>query len=256
VVVDPFIHCGLCYQCRTGHTNLCVNREIYGKHRGGFAEYSVVPDRAICKLPAGLTLQEGALLENLGIAVHATEFKVHHPGDYAVVIGAGPIGLLACQVLETHGVQVIVTDIRQSRLELATTLTAATSVNIENMELVEAVMDLTEGRGADFVLEAAATQSALDQAFDIVGPGGTVVTIGTFDKSVTFNPFFQMTRREIRFIGSLGRTWSTWNKMVKLLSAHEVDLSSMITHVLALEDFERGFDLAASYDAMKVLLKP
>ena len=66
ITVDPLIHCGHCYLCRKGYTNMCLEREIYGKRRGAFAEYAVLPERALCKLPSKLSLEEGALLENLG----------------------------------------------------------------------------------------------------------------------------------------------------------------------------------------------
>jgi threonine dehydrogenase-like Zn-dependent dehydrogenase len=79
ITVDVFIHCGHCYQCRTGHSNVCANREIYGKRRGAYAEYAVLPERVLCKVPAKLSMEEVALLENLGVAVHAVEHVAHDP---------------------------------------------------------------------------------------------------------------------------------------------------------------------------------
>jgi threonine dehydrogenase-like Zn-dependent dehydrogenase len=115
---------------------------------------------------------------------------------------------------------------------------------------------MTAGRGADFVLEAAATQSALEQAFALVRNVGTVVTIGTFDAPVTFNPFFQMTRREISLISTMGRTWETWRRMVQLADTGALNLPPLISRILPLEEYETGFDMVRSGTAMKVLLKP
>ena len=117
-------------------------------------------------------------------------------------------------------------------------------------------MALTAGRGADFVIEAGATQAALDQAFELVRNCGTIVTIGTFDAPVSFNPFFKMTRREIKLISTMGRTWETWRRMVQLIETNKLNLKPFISHILPLEEFQQGFDLVKSNQVMKVLLKP
>ena len=256
IVVDPFIPCGRCYQCRNGHTNICVDREIYGKRRGAFAEYAVLPERVICGLPDKLSLEEGAVLENLGIAVHAVELEPHDPGDVAVVIGAGPIGIMAAQTLAAYGVHVAITDMLDPRLQLARDISRATVVDIRQDDWRQRIREMTHGRGADFVLEAAATQSALDQAFEVVRDGGTVVTIGTFDRPVSFNPFFAMIRREVKLLSSIGRTWETWRRMTQLIDADQLELKPLITHILPMEEFDRGFELVKSHDVMKVLLRP
>ncbi|NJN83838.1 MAG: alcohol dehydrogenase catalytic domain-containing protein [Caldilineaceae bacterium] len=255
ITVDPLIHCGDCRPCRSGHTNMCDHREIYGKRRGAFAEFAVLPERVICKLPDRLSLEEGSLLENLGVAVHAVEIAPHDPGDTAVVIGCGPIGLMAGQSLAAMGVNVVLTDLVDARLEFADQIGVGRVVDVKREDPVAVVGEMTEGRGADFVLEAAATQSALDQAFDLVRTLGTVVTIGTFDQPVTFNPFFRMTRREIKFLSTMGRTWETWRRMVQLVESGRIDLKPYVTHVLPLEEFDRGFELVKSYGVQKVLLK-
>lgn len=256
VVVDPFISCGRCYQCRNGHHNMCAQREIYGKRRGAFAEYAVLPQHALCKLPDQLSLEEGAVLENLGIAVHAVEQEPHDAGDKAVVIGCGPIGILAAQALAAQGVRVILTDMVASRLSLAREISGGTVMDIRQENPLERIEAITAGKRADFVLEAAATQSALDQAFDLVRDRGTIVTIGTFNGPVSFNPFFKMTRREVRLVSSIGRTWETWRRMTQLIAAGKVNLRPLISHILPMERYHEGFELAKSRDIMKVLLRP
>jgi threonine 3-dehydrogenase len=256
IVVDPLIYCGRCYLCRSGHTNMCVNQEIYGKRRGAFAEYAVLPERVLAKMPDKLSMAEGTLLENLGVAVHAVEIEPHDPGDWAVVIGCGPIGIMAAQTLAAYGANVVMTDMNETRLKVAGEISGATVINVKEENVVERIMELTGGKGADFVIEAAATQSALEQAFDIVRKCGTVVTIGTFNAPVTFNPFFKMTRREIKLISTMGRTWETWRRMVQLIESDKLDLKPFISHILPLEEYQQGFDLVKSNEVMKVLLKP
>jgi threonine 3-dehydrogenase len=256
VTVDPLIYCGHCFTCRKGYTNMCLEREIYGKRRGAFAEYAVLPERAICKLPDKLSMAEGTLLENLGVAVHAVEVAPHDPGDTAVVIGCGPIGIMAGQTLAAYGVNVVMTDVNDTRLEIADEISGGAVINVKRDNPREKIFDMTNGRGADFVIEAGATQSALEQAFDLVRPSGTIVTIGTFNEPVTFNPFFQMTRREVKLISAMGRTWETWRRMMQLIEADKLNLEPFLSHILPLEAYEEGFELVKVGNCMKVLLKP
>ncbi len=255
ITVDPLIYCGHCHACRQGATNMCVNREIYGKRRGAFAEYAVLPERVICPVPDKLSMAEVALLENLGIAVHAVEVEPHDPGDTAVVVGCGPIGIMAAQTLAAYGVNVVMTDLNEARLEFARQFGGGVVVDVNQASPQDAVLELTAGRGADFVIEAGATQSALDQALDLVKNTGTVVTIGTFNQSVTFNPFFRMTRREIKLVSTMGRTWETWRRMVQLVEGEKVNLKPFISFILPLEKYREGFELVKSNQVMKVLLK-
>ena len=256
IVNDPLIYCGHCRQCREGFTNMCENREIFGKRRGAFAEYAVLPERVICPLPEKLSLQEGTVLENLGIAVHAVEIEHHDPGDWAVIIGAGPIGILAAQTLVAWGVNTIITDLSAARLDFAAQYSGAIPVDVTREDPVAAVMHHTRGKGADFVIEMAANQAALDNAFDMVRIRGTVVTIGTFNGPVAFNPFFRMTRREIKLQSVMGRNWETWRRMVQLVEANKVDLKPLITHVLPMAEFACGFEMVKGHDVQKVLLQP
>jgi threonine 3-dehydrogenase len=256
IVNDPMIFCGFCRQCREGFTNVCENREIYGKRRGAFAEYAVLPEQVIDHLNPKLSFEEGAVLENLGIAVHAVEAVPHDPGDTAVVVGAGPIGILAAQALVAGGVNTLITDLMDARLDFARKHSGARVVDIRKEDPVQLVKEMTGGRGADFVIEMGANQSALDAAFDMVRIRGTVVTIGSFNGPVTFNPFFKMTRREVRLQSVIGRNGETWRRMNQLIDMGKVNLKPMITHVLPIEEYDRGFELVKDHECQKVLLKP
>jgi 2-desacetyl-2-hydroxyethyl bacteriochlorophyllide A dehydrogenase len=257
IVNDPLIFCGHCRQCRAGFTNMCENREIYGKRRGAFAEYAVLPERVLSHLPPKLSLEEGAVLENLGIAMHSVDIERHDPGDWAVIIGAGPIGILAAQILQSWGVNTIITDLADPRLAFARDYTnGAIVVDVKKEDPVQVVLDHTHGRGADFVVEMAATQKALDQAFDMVRIRGTIVTIGTFNGPVSFNPFFKMTRREVKLQSIMGRTWESWRRMEQMIESDQVCLGPLVTKILPIEEYAKGFELVKGHDVMKVLLKP
>ena len=256
IVNDPLIHCGRCRPCGAGFTNMCEQSEIYGKRRGAFAEYAVLPESVICPLSDKLSLEEGALLENLGIAVHACEVEAHDPGDWAVIIGAGPIGILAAQTLVAWGMNVVVTDLVDARLAFAREWSGATVIDVNLDDPVQAVLDLTGGRGADFVIEMAANQAAMDQAFQMVRIRGTVVTIGTFNGPISFNPFFAMSRREVKLLGTMGRTRETWRRMTQLIEADRLRLRPLIDAILPLDQFAEGFELVKGHQAQKVLLRP
>ena len=257
IVNDPMIHCGHCRHCYSGFTNMCESREIYGKRRGAFAEYAVLPERVICRLNDRLSLEEGAVLENFGIAVRSVEVEHHDAGDWAVILGgAGPIGILAAQTLVAYGVNTIITDRVDWRLNFARRYSGASVVDVREENPVRRVLELTGGKGADFVIEMGANQTVVDQAFDMVRIRGTIVTIGTFNEPISFNPFFKMTRREIKLLSVMGRNWKTWRRMNQLVDTGKINLKSLITHILPFEEYEKAFELAKSHETMKVLLKP
>jgi len=257
IIDDPMIHCGHCRHCLSGFSNMCENREIYGKRRGAFAEYAVLPERVMCRLSDRLSLEEGAVLENFGIAVRSVEVEPHDAGDWAVIVGgAGPIGILAAQTLVASGVNTIITDLIDWRLDFARKHSGAIVVDSKLEDPVRKVKELTGGKGADFVIEMGANQTVMDQAFDMVRIRGTIVTIGTFNEPISFNPFFKMTRREIRLVSIMGRNWQTWRRMNQLIDAGKINLKPLITHILPFEEYERAFELAKSHETMKVLLTP
>ena len=257
IVDDPMIHCGHCRHCYSGFTNMCENREIYGKRRGAFAEYAVLPERVICRLNDRLSLEEGAVLENFGIAVHSVEVEHHDAGDWAVILGgAGPIGILAAQTLVAYGVNTIITDMVDWRLDFARRYSGASVVDVREEDPIRRILELTGGKGADFVIEMGANQTVMDQAFDIVRTRGTIVTIGTFNEPISFNPFFKMARREIKLLSIMGRNWKTWRRMNQLVDTGKINLKSLITHILPFEEYQKAFELAKSHETMKVLLKP
>jgi len=256
IVVDPIIGCGRCEMCLSDRANMCGDREIYGKRRGALAGYAVLPERAICPMPEGLSFEEGALLENFGIAAHAVEGFAHAPGDLSLVVGSGPIGIMAAQVLAAWGQRVVITDLVPYRLRKARQLVDGAVLDASQGDLVAQVHAMSDGIGADFVLEAAGTPSALDQAFECVRNCGTVVTIGTFDRAVDINPFFQMTRREISLASRMGRTQATWMRMNRLLATGRFGLDAFVSRVMSLDAYEEGFSEARSPNVMKVVLQP
>lgn len=116
-------------------------------------------------------------------------------------------------------------------------------MGVKDEDPVQKAIELTAGKGADFAVGMGANQAARDQAFDMMRIRGTVVTIGTFNEAVTFNPFFKMTRREMKLQSSIMRTSENWRRMNQLIDSRRVNLKPLVTHVLPLQEYQKGFEL-------------
>ena len=160
VTFDSTIYCGQCFYCARGEVNLCQNRQVLGvspgryRRHGAFAEYVVVPRRILYRLPDNLSFEHAAMIEAVSVAVHAVSLTPVRPGDTAVVVGSGMIGLLAIQALRHAGcARVIAVDPDPARLELARQLGAASAFDPGTGDAVAAIREMTEGRGADVAVE-------------------------------------------------------------------------------------------------------
>jgi threonine 3-dehydrogenase len=255
VALNSLFSCGQCFYCMRGLDHLCEHRVIFGKKTGAYAEYAVVPERAVIKLPDELDFDEGALLEPLGVAIHAVDRGMPLPGECAVVLGCGPIGISALMYLDLHGTMNIATEINESRIKFAKDLTKARILNPLKIDVIQEVRNLTGGRGADFVLEATGNEAVMQQALEIVRNDGRVVTIGTFGKPIPIDVFFKISRKELKVMGSLGRPTSDWYRAIELIRQGKLEVKRIITHRFQLSEFKKGFEAVKSSPG-KVLLYP
>ncbi|RLE79903.1 MAG: alcohol dehydrogenase, partial [Thermoprotei archaeon] len=162
VVVEPLKVCGKCYYCRRGAYNKCTNLKVLGAQvNGAFAEYIAVDERWVYRLPDNVSFEEGAMVEPLAVAVHAVK-RANHIGNNVLVLGSGTIGLLLAQVLKIYGAsEVIVTDIKDWKLNLAKEFGAIT-VNPLKDDLKEAIDRVTGGIGVDSSFEAVGNEETLN----------------------------------------------------------------------------------------------
>jgi len=202
VVVEPFLGCGKCYPCRTGKRNCCTKLQIKGVTQpGGCAEMLVSPIANVHRVPEGLPLLTAALAEPLAIAVQACRRGAVQPGDLALILGCGPIGLALIEVARTRGARVVATDLIESRLETAAMMGAETLPAGEN--LLTRILELTDGEGAPVVIEATGSIEAIEQTVDLVASGGRIVIVGLIKEGVTANfPALDFTRKEMTIAGS------------------------------------------------------
>ena len=255
-----FSTCGVCRYCRTGHTNLCRNRRSIGSAvNGGFTSYVVVPASNIHRLPDNVDFEAGALTEPLACVVHGVSSTPSvSPGDIAVVAGPGAIGLLALQVVKAAGATVIVlgTENDEHRLEMARSLGADHTVNVQREDPEVLVTDLThEGLGADVVYECSGAGAAAAQLLKLVRRNGRYVQIGLFGKPIAWD-LDQICYKELIVTGSNASVPSAWIRALQLLESGQVQTKPLITNSYEVTEWENAFTGFESRSGVKTLLTP
>jgi L-iditol 2-dehydrogenase len=263
VTFDSTIYCGECEYCRRGEMNLCERRQVLGvstpeyRRAGAFAEYVVVPQRVVHRLPESVPFAEAAMIEPLAVAVHAVAISDIPESGSAVVIGAGMIGLLVLEVLRDAGcLRVYVADIDASRLELAKQLGATNVINAKTADTVAEVRRLTAGAGVDVALEAVGSTPTVKAAIESVRKGGTVTLIGNIAPTVEI-PLQTVVSRQIRLQGSAASS-GEYPQAIEMLARGAVDMKSLISVVAPMEEGPDWFGRLHAREAklMKVVLTP
>jgi len=261
VAGESHIPCGNCYYCRTGKMHICQNMQIFGVSTkdGSFANYIAIPEIIGYRLPPDVSYEQGALFEPFGVALHAVERTGIEPGDVVLVMGCGPIGIFAQLIAKASGAStVIATEIKQFRLDLAEKIKSAdVLVNNDKEDLVKRTMDLTNGRGADVVIELAGSPTTFRQSFQAVKKTGRVGLVGLPEKPVEIEPTSMIIYKEVTVAGSHGRAmFGTWERMASLVASNRITLTRVITDRLPLEKAEDGFQRVLKGESGKVLFIP
>ncbi|MBU1159321.1 MAG: L-threonine 3-dehydrogenase [Candidatus Thermoplasmatota archaeon] len=268
VSAETHIVDGTCYQCRNDRMHICKNMKILGVDTDGvFAEYVRLPEMNAMKLPDGVDISLGSVLEPLGNAtftVFGSECEDDIKGKNVVVAGCGPIGLMAIAVLKVLGAgRVIATELgsEEVRLSLARSLGAdvVLDASMGTDRLVKSVMDHTDGNGADVALEMSGAAPALKQVFQMLTPGGRVSILGLYNDPVSLDINNAITFKSATVYGITGRRmFKTWDQMREILKNDDfkAKLTSIITHTLPIRDIEEGMELIRTKQAAKVSLEP
>ena len=263
VTFDSTVSCGKCEFCQSGRINLCDNRMVLGvscgdyRRHGAFAEYVSVPARILYHLPDTLPFERAALIEAVSIAVHAVSRRVPSPEDDVVVVGAGMIGVLVIQVLKTKGCRnIIAVDVDPQKLELATRMGAARTVNAKDGDVPAAVRDLTGGKGADVSFEVVGHTDTVQTSIRCLRKGGTAVLIGNLSPKVEL-PLQEVVSREISVLGSCASNGEI-PQCIELLASGAVNVDPLVSLKAPLDAapglFERLY--AGDKNLMKVILEP
>jgi threonine dehydrogenase-like Zn-dependent dehydrogenase len=203
VVIEPAVPCGKCYPCRIGKFNACSDIAMIGSVRaGGFADYVLVPQQHVHVMPDGMSFETGALCEPFTIGAQAIQRANLMDGQTVAIIGMGPIGLtILTQIKRQYKVKIIVLDVVTSRLELALALGADEVINSGSSDALEEVLKLTDGEGANIVIESAGIPATIEQTIHLVSPGGRIVIVGLTGKDVSF-PGQLLTKKDVELFGT------------------------------------------------------
>jgi 2-desacetyl-2-hydroxyethyl bacteriochlorophyllide A dehydrogenase len=260
VFVDPQWTCGECVWCRSGRHNLCPTKKVLGTigWSGALGEYIKAPKRSVYRLPDDVSYVDGTLIEPLSVAVHAAERAGVIPDESIAVLGTGPIGMMVTAVCSARGAApIIALDLQPHCLEIAQKHLGATdSLLADPGPIADRILDITDGKGIDVVFLTVGVSPLVTDALDIVEREGRVVFLALFDEPVHFEPF-DIVGRDVTMLGSQMYNAQDIRTAIQLISTGAVQAGAMVTHVLPLEEAQRGFDLAATKadGAVKVVLR-
>jgi (R,R)-butanediol dehydrogenase/meso-butanediol dehydrogenase/diacetyl reductase len=259
--------CGECPACLRGLEFHCLNgmdRTIGNTDQldGAYAEYLWLPhaSQMLVRIPDHLSFEDATLADPVATPLHAIRNSRFKQGDAVAVLGAGPIGLMAIQLLKLNGANpIICTEVSPQRSEVAHLLGATVVLNpIEEGErLASRVAAMTGGLGADVAFECSGVPAAFRQSFQLVRPGGQVMALGVIEQEIPIDPL-DIVVREIDLQGSLAYTRQEFERAIDLLAQGQIQTRPIISDIIALSDIEHlGFRrLLSSPELVKILVKP
>lgn len=258
VAVETHIPCGNCRQCMDGRPHTCLNMRLFGHNVNGcFAEYTLVKESAVRRIPDGLSWEAGAMLEPLGVVVRPV-FDADAGMSTVCVTGCGPIGQFAVALASILGAgRIFAADINPERLKLAKEMGATDLINVtETPDFGDFLMSQTEG--LDILIEASGSVKSFTEGLRSLCFGGKAYLIGNPKEPVVIeNPMRMITQKEIVIKGSWGRElFKTWEKSENILLSGKINLDKIITHRFALHDFEKAFETAKRGEGCKIMLLP
>jgi L-iditol 2-dehydrogenase len=257
VAVDPAQPCGRCEMCERGDPNLCRRLHFCGNYpdNGSLCQWMHMPARSCFPVPDSIDDESAALLEPLGVAIHAVDLGKIRVGDSVAILGAGAIGLLILQVVKLSGVgRVFISDKFSWRLQLAERF-GGIPINCDSEDPVRRVLKETDGRGVDVVIEAAWGGEAITQAIELARPGGRVVLVGIPSEDRCAFKHSTARRKGLTIVFSR-RMKHCYPRAIRLVEQGRVDLQSLITHRFLLERAAEAFALNAEYkdNVVKVIV--
>jgi L-iditol 2-dehydrogenase len=267
VCIEAHSGCGRCDNCLAGRYTACLNYGNQAKgHRatgmttdGGFAEYAVHHVSALYPLPPELSFDDGVLLTTAGTGLYGIDVAGGYvAGLDVVVFGPGPVGLTTVQALKALGAaRVILVGTRASRLELGKRLGADHVINAALADPVSAILELTEGAGADMTIECSGGLGVPQQCAEVTKRGGKIVVVAFYPDKVTFD-LSAVVRKDISIFTSRGEGGNNVKRAVALAAAGKLRGAEMITHRFPLEEIAEAFRVVRERDGdpVKVVLVP
>lgn len=253
--------CGKCYLCRNGHIQNCNDKRSIGWGiDGSFTTYLVMPEKLLHKIPSGLSLEEAAMAEPSAIVAHQLLERARiTPGDNVVIMGVGPIALLAAQMARIAGAKKIYlcgcTSDVSYRLKIANELNCYdTFINVQEQDAYQIIMNET-GIGADIVVEASGAGSAINSAIKILKKRGLLCAIGMTAREKVEVPWNEAMMKVLDVQFNMSSSYNGWNIALSLMASGKLNVKPMIS-IKRLDEWEQAFDDLQQGKAMKILLTP
>ncbi len=259
VALEPGVPCGECEYCKTGRYNLCGSVDFMAAPpfiSGAMSKYVSHPAKWSYKLPEHVTTMEGALLEPLSVGMYAVKRGNPQLGDAVTILGAGCIGLMTLVSLKARGIDdITVIDLFDNRLEMAMELGAKRVVNSSQVDMVNTMQQLTDGKGTEYVFETAGNPITANAAAKIVKTGGKVVMVGQIHQLTEYD-FFEINMKEVDLI-NVFRYANIYPIALDVISTGKIDVKKMVTKSLKKEESQQAFEYALynKQDAVKVVIE-
>ena len=263
VVGEPHTQaCGHCYLCRTGNIQICPMKRSPGWGiDGGFAKFLKMPERLLHRIPDQMSYDAAAVVEPAANTVHdVVERARMDAGDFVVVLGPGPIGLLAGLTARAAGARHVVivgtpAD-EEVRVKKARDLGFETVINIARDNPLEAVEALTGGAGADLVVECSGAPAAIASTVDLIRKKGRICVIGLTGKDSIPFPWDKAAFKVCDVIFNLSTSYTSWDRTINLIASGRLPAGEVISHRLPLAEYRHAFEEIEALRALKVLLIP
>jgi (R,R)-butanediol dehydrogenase/meso-butanediol dehydrogenase/diacetyl reductase/L-iditol 2-dehydrogenase len=263
VTFDSTIFCGACHFCKQGLFNLCDNRRVLGvgcdeyKQDGIFAEYAIIEERVLFRLPEGLSFEEAAMVEPAGVAAHALSLASPSLHEDVAVVGAGLIGLLMIKLLRTAtSGKIIALDIDEKRREMALEVGADHAFDSNDSALSRKIMKLTGDLGLNIIYEAVGATAPIQTAISLARKGGTVVLVGNVSPKIEL-PLQSIVTRQIKLRGSCAIN-GEYPAVLKMMADKVLDVTDLISKTAPLGEGKLWFDRLYNKEGnlLKVVLIP
>lgn len=259
VALEPGKTCGKCKYCKTGRYNLCPDVEFFATppYHGVFTNYVTHPEDMCFKLPENVSNLEGALVEPLAVGLHASGTGDVKLGDTVVIFGAGCIGLVTLLSCKARGAsKVFVVDILENRLETANKLGATETINAKECDALARIAELTDGQGADVVIETAGSEITLKQTADAVSRGGTIVLVGMTPNDETCFNFMKLMGKEGQ-LKTIFRYRNLYPVAINAIASGAIDVKGIVSHEFDFDHVKEAFDFvsANAKDVVKAVIR-
>lgn len=254
VVVRPLDWCGECPTCKAGHTHICQNLKFMGiDSPGAFQSSWTVKARTLHKLPAKVSLQQGALIEPLSVACHDVRRSRLQAGEKVVILGGGPIGQLVAAVAKSVGAEVLVSEPNESRRAFSEQL-GVKSVNPIETDIAAYVDEWTETKGADVVFEVSGVQPAIQAMTQVAGRRARIVMVAIHSEQPPID-LFQFFWKEIELLGARVYEAEDFDWAIELIAQGKIDVQPFISSVSQLNNISQAFaDMDGNPQGMKALV--